>query len=211
MKLFCFRNLPALVATLSLATSISCTPKKVQTLLEPSVALGVVLAEDAMQAAGTKKQITFISPDASWGPSSTAEEAFKNALTSKGFAAVTAKAANLGDPMHPGTVGLMAPDFAEALEKSGAAGAVVSFVGGPLLWQSEAARLNSPHPPVFVVATAMLGNVPGVPTDHRQLQAMLEAGIIQYAIIDGSEPQLTKSSAAHDLFAQNFQRLRKTD
>jgi hypothetical protein len=113
--------------------------------------------------------------------------------------------------MRLGTVGLMAPDFAEALEKSGAAGAVVSFVGGPLFWQSEAARLNSPHPPVFVVATAMLGNVPGVPTDHRQLQSMLDAGLIQLAIIDGSESQAAKGDAAHELFAQNFRKLRKTD
>jgi len=211
MKRFDLWRLAALAMAVSLPTFTSCTGKKVQALLEPSVALGRVLAEDAMQAAGTKKQITIISPDSSWGPASTVEEAFKAALKSKGFSAVTAKAANLGDPMRFGTVGLMAPDFAEALEKSGAAGAVVSFAGGPLFWQSESARLNLPHPPVFVVATATLGNVPGVPTDHRQLQAMLDAGLIQLAIIDGSEPQAAKADAAHELFAQNFRRLRKAD
>jgi len=211
MKRFALWRLAASVITVFLLAFTSCTRKKVQSLLAPSIALGTVLAEEVMQAAGTKKQIAVISPDANWGPASTVEEAFKSALKSKGFSVVTAKVANLGDPMRPGSFGLMAPDFAEALEKSGAAGAVVSFAGGPLLWQGEGARLSSQHPPVFVVATVMLGNVPGVATDRRQLQAMLDAGVVQLAIVDGAEPEAAKGDATHELFAQNFHRLRKGD
>jgi hypothetical protein len=188
-----------------------CTSKKVQVLLEPSVALGTVLAEEAMQAAGPKKQIGIITPDANWGPSSTVEQTFRSMLQQKGYSAVTAKSANLGDPMHMSTVGLMAPDFAEALEKSADAGAVVSFAGAPQFWQSLGGRLNSSHPPVFVVATAMLGAVPGLPTDHGQLQSMANAGVIQVAIVDGGEalPADAKPSELHSVFAQNFSQIRK--
>ena len=49
-------------------------------LLEPSQAMGVVLAKEAAQAAGTKKQVAIIEPDASWGTTSPAKVAFKNAI-----------------------------------------------------------------------------------------------------------------------------------
>lgn len=42
--------------------------------------MGVVLAEEAAQAAGTKKQVAIIEPDASWDTTSPAKVAFKNAI-----------------------------------------------------------------------------------------------------------------------------------
>jgi hypothetical protein len=211
MSCFKFNSYIGLAAVLLLATS-ACSRKAVQVLLEPSVALGTVLAEEVIQTAGPKKEIAVISPDASWGPASTVETTFKSVLQSRGYTVVTARSANLGDPMHMSSVGLMASDFAEALEKSSSAGALVSFAGGPQFWQALGARLNAPHPPVFVVATAMLGNVPGLPTDHGQLQAMVNAGAVQVAIIDGAEalPAAAKTDELHSVFAQNFSQLRKT-
>src|SRR5437660_1110747 len=61
----------------------SCTPKKSQTLLQPAEALGTVLAEETIRAAGSKKQIALIAPDANWGPVSTVEKAFKAELKRK--------------------------------------------------------------------------------------------------------------------------------
>ena len=171
-----------------------------------------MLADEAARIAGSRKQVAIISPDASWGAVSTAEEAFKNALKKQGFATVTAKAANLGDPMRRSQLGLKAGDFLDALDKSAEAGAIVSFAGAPMLSPGDAARVQSGHPPVLVVATASLGNVPGIWSDPIQLARLLEAKTIDLAIIDGADPATPppgKSDAAHALFAQNYSILRR--
>ncbi len=56
---------------------LAANPRRSQVLLEPSEALSSVLADEAVQLAGTKKQIALITPDASWGPPSTVEESLK--------------------------------------------------------------------------------------------------------------------------------------
>jgi hypothetical protein len=191
---------------------LSCTPSETKVLLGPSEALGTVLAQEAARMAGAKKQVALISPDAKWGPVSTAEEAFKNTLKKQGFTVVTAKAANLGDPMRRGQLGLKAADFFDALDKSAGAGAVVSFAGAPVFGPGDAPRAQSDHPPVLVVATASLGSVPGVWGDPVQLARLLETKTIDLAIIDGADPAAQpsgKSDAAHTLFAQNYRILRR--
>jgi hypothetical protein len=190
-----------------------CTSKETQALLQPPQALGVVLAAEAARAAGARRLVAVISADASWGPVSTAEEAFKAAMKKQGFSVVTAKSANLGDPMRS-RAGLKGADFVEALEKSGEAGAVVSFAGAPLLQPSDAGRVNADHPPVLVVATMTLGTVPGVASDRLLLARLLEAKIIQLAIVDGSDPaapKADKGDATQELFAQNYRILRPAD
>jgi hypothetical protein len=190
-----------------------CTSKETQALLQPPQALGVVLAAEAVRAAGPKKQVAVISPDASWGPVSTAEEAFKAAMKKQGFSVVTAKSANLGDPMRS-RPGLKGADFLEALEKSGGAGAVVSFAGAPLLPPGDAGRVNTGHPPVLVVATMTLGTVPGVASDRLLLAKLLHAKIIQLAIVDGSDPAAPKAGkgdVTDELFARNYRILRPAD
>ena len=188
-----------------------CSSKEGQALLQPPQALGLVLASQATRAAGTKKLVAVITPDASWGPASTAEEAFRSAMKKQGFSVVTAKSANLGDPMH-GRPGLKAADFFEALEKSADAGAVVSFVGAPLLGPGDDARLSSgQHPPVLVVATMTLGTVPGVANDRLLLANLLEGKIIQLAIVDGEDPEALKAGhgdATQELFSRNYRILR---
>jgi len=183
----------------------SCTPKETKALLQPADALGTVLAEEAVRAGAGKKQVVIISPDANWGAVSTAEEAFRNALKKQGFA-VTSKAANLGDPMRRGPIGLKAADFLDALEKSAGAGVVVSFAGPPMLSPGDAARVPPEHVPVLVVATASLGNVPGVWGDRAQLAGLLDNKIIQLAIIDSSEPGATTNNGdpAHEIFSQHY-------
>ena len=184
-----------------------CTSKETQALLEPPQALGIVVASQAAHAAGAKKQVAVITPDANWGPSSTAEAAFRAAMKKQGFSVLTAKSANLGDPMRT-RPGLKAADFFEALEKSADAGSVVSFAGAPLLKSGAAARLSpGPHPPVLVVATMTLGTVPGVATDRMLLANLLEARIIQLAIVDGEDPEALKAAkgdATQELFARNY-------
>ena len=191
---------------------LSCTPKETKVLLGPSEALGTVLADEAAHIAGARKQVAVISPDASWGAVSAAEEAFKNAMKKQGFTTVTAKAANLGDPMRRGQIGLKAVDFLDALDKSADAGAIVSFAGAPVLSPADATRVPPGHPPVLVVATASLGNVPGIWCDPIQLARLLEAKTIDLAVIDGADPAAPppgKSDAAHALFSQNYSILRR--
>ena len=99
-----------LLCVLPLALT-ACNPKETRVLLQPSQALGVVLAEQTAQLAGAKKRIAVISPDANWGPTSTVEESFKAALQKQGCSVVTAKAANLGDPLpYAAASGLIGPE-----------------------------------------------------------------------------------------------------
>jgi hypothetical protein len=189
----------------------SCSSKETQALLEPSQALGTILAEETAKSAGSKKQIAIISPDNSWGPISSAEESFKAALKKNGLSVVAARRVAVGDPMRSGSVGLNSSDFFEVVEKFPDAGAIVSFAGAPLLRPNELSRATAQHAPVMVVATAMLGNVPGVPGDRRQLAALLEANVIQLAIIDGGEQTdqtQSKADSQHQIFARNFRILR---
>jgi hypothetical protein len=204
------------IATLGLAVLLflvpACKPKEIKALLEPSQALSSVLAEEAVRLAGAHKQVALITPDASWGPPSNVEEALKGTLRKQGFIVVTAKAADLGNPMLSGVIGLKAADFFEVLEKSTRTGAVISLVGAPLLTPGDAARLSPDHPPVLVVATAMLGDKMGVRGDPLQLARLLEAQVIQLAIIDGGEPAANppgRPNPTRELFVQNYRILRR--
>jgi hypothetical protein len=199
---------------IGLALLPGCKPRELQALLQPSQALGSVLAEECARAAGTKKQVALITYDASRGPASTAEQALRDALKQRGFTVVVAKAADLGDPMKSGRLALNAADFFEALEKSAGAGAVISMVGAPSLNEGEVARLNPTHPPVLVVATASLGDKMGVHGDPVQLAQLLEAKVIQLAIIDGADPAAQASANSDPMrqqFAQNYQILRRPE
>ena len=171
-----------------------------------------VLAEEAAVLAGAKKEVALITHDPSWGPPSSLEEGLKGALRKKGLNVVVAKSANLGNPMLSGTVGLKAADFFEALEKSARSGAIISLAGAPLLASADIARLSQDHPPVLVVATAMLGDKMGVRTDPVELARLLEAQVIQMAIIDGADSAANppgKPDPARELFAKNYRILRR--
>ena len=121
--LFNLRAAPVLAAALVLL--VSCKPNETKSLLEPSQALGVVLAEEAIHVAGPNKKIAVISHDESWGPPSLVEQTFKAALERQGFSAFTAKSAPLGNPVSRGGDGLQAGDFFEGGQKSADAGALV--------------------------------------------------------------------------------------
>jgi hypothetical protein len=92
---------------------------------------------------------------------------------------------------------------------------VVSFAGAPLLKPGDAARLSpGQHPPVLVVATMTLGTVPGIVSDRLLLANLLEARIIQLAIVDGVDPgapTVGKGDATHELFVRNYRILRPPD
>jgi hypothetical protein len=201
-----------LALTAAVLLLLSCTPNETKVLLGPSEALGTVLAEETARVAGGKKQVALISPDAKWGAVSTVEEVFRNALKKQGFTLVTAKAANLGDPMRRGQIGLKAADFWEALASATDAGAIVSFAGAPLPGPGDAAQPHPNHPPVLVVATSSLGNVPGLGADPVQLARLLDAKTVDLVIIDGADPAAQpsgKADAMHRLFAQHFRVLRR--
>jgi hypothetical protein len=200
-----------LVLCLPLAFT-SCTPKETQSLLLPASALGVVLAEETAHLAGARKQIVLITPDASWGPASTAEKSFKDALKKQGVAILAIKSVNVGDPMKSGQIGLKAADLLDAVQKSADIGAIVSFAGAPLVNPADASAFPAEHPPLLVVATASLGDLPGVPGDRMALGRMLDARMVQLAIVDGADPAAPKSAkadATHDLFHQNYLILRE--
>jgi hypothetical protein len=188
-----------------------CSPKLPE-IAEPSRALGTVLAEETIRAAGPRKQVAIISPDKNWGLVSPVEEEFKAVLKKQGFTILTSKAVDPGDPMRSGPVGLKAADFLEVLAQFPDAGAVVSFAGAPLLKPGQGPTPE--HPPVLVVATAMMGTTPGIPGDRLQLARLLEAKVIQLAVVDVSEPpppSAGKSDALHKLFAEHYRILRQPE
>ena len=160
------------------------------------------------------RSFRLIVPDARWGPPSTVETAFRSALRAGGFSVIVAKSANLGDPMSPTRVGLQPGDFQEAMQNAANAGAVVSIAGAPLLAPADMGRLSSAHPPILVVATLSLGEVPGLPGNRAQLESLLDAKIIQIAFVDsGAKPGESptgKSDAVHELFAANYRILRQS-
>ena len=185
----------------------ACGPSKTDALLQPSQALGDILAEETVRMAGANKTIALITPDAQWGPTSLVEKSFKRALQAQGYSTTLAKAASLGDPMSPKRVGLRPGDFFEALQNATGAGAVVSIAGAPLLTPEDAGSLKPDHPPILVIATAALGEEPGVPGNRTRLQNLLNANIIQLAIVDGGEdgaPSSGPKDSPHQLFAQHY-------
>lgn len=210
------RRISSILALVLLPLLLSCQPKEMQALLEPSQALGTVLAEESVRLVGANKQVALITCDPSWGGggTSTAEAALRAALKKQGVAVTTAKAANLGNPMLSGEVGLKAADFFEALEKSRSSGAIISLVGAPLLKDGDAARVGPEHPPVLVVATASLGDKMGVHSDPMLLGRLLETRIIQLAIIDGADPAAQtagKTDPTRALFTQHYRVLHQPD
>jgi hypothetical protein len=201
------------VLVLSSVFITSCTPSQTKALLQPSQVLGMVLAEEVARLAGANKRVAIITPDSSWGPTSTVEEIFRASLNKRGVLITIAKSVNVGNPMRRGQIGLKGDDFFEILEKSADAGAIVSFAGSPLINPADETRITSKHPPVVVVATASLGNVSGVWSDPVQLAGLVDADVIHFAVIDNPEPlpQAGKTDAAHDQFNQHFRILRRTN
>jgi hypothetical protein len=171
-----------------------CGPKKTEEFLGPAKVLGLVVGDEVLRLAGAKKKVLIISPDKEWGPPSTTELALKKELE-HGGCAVSVRNASLGDPMHSGIIGLKKEEFIDAVASAGDCGAIVSLAGAPLMLPSESLPGGKTHPPVLVVATAMLGVVPGVPGDRMQLAKLLEAQIIQAGVID-SEPQADATPGA---------------
>ncbi len=197
---------------LSLALTLAaCKPKGPPTPVETSQAIATVLAEEAAKVAGQKKQVLILSPGGVWGAASSVEEAFKATLKKQGFSVVATKTVDVGDPMRSGPIGLKAADFLGALDQFPDVGAVVSFAGAPLLKPGE--NVKPDHPPVLVVATAMMGRTPGLPGDRLHLARLLEANVIRVAIVDASEPAPPggKRDAVHQLFAEHYRILRQPE
>jgi hypothetical protein len=190
---------------------MGCTSKEEKSILQPTESLAPILVEETVNAAGANRKVAIISPDSKWGPTSAIEQSFRSALKKQGFTIIDAKCASLGDPMRSGEVGLTSSDFIEVLEKFPDVGAIVSFAGAPLLKPPDFPKASAQHPPVLVVATAMLGTTRGVPGDRNQFPRLLDSKAVQLIIIDGADPTpstSTKRDSTHDLFAQHFRILR---
>lgn len=207
------RRIEVLILAAAVVALAGCKPSETKTLLEPSKALAAVLAEETIHAAGANKKIAVITHDDSWGPPSTVEKDFDDAVQKEGFSVSTAKAAFLGDPMHRNGLGLQPEDFFEALQNATGAGVVVSFAGVPLLAPEDVAKAPHDHPPIVVVATRMLGSELGIPAAPDRLKSLLGAKIIQVAIVNaGSDAEPAGSDQTddtHRIFAQNFAILRQ--
>jgi len=207
-----FNHFGCCASILALALIFSgCTSKESAAILQPAGSLAPILAEETASAAGSNRKVAIISPDAKWGPTSPVEQSFRDTLKKQGFTIIDAKSTDLGDPMRSGEVGLKSSDFFEVVEKFSDVGAIVSFAGAPLLKQEDFTKASAQHPPVLVIATAMLGTSRGVPGDRNQFPRLLDSKAVQLIIIDGADSAAstpTKRDPTHDHFSQNFRILR---
>jgi hypothetical protein len=203
-------NFRSLIFSLGVAMSLTaCKPKGPAGQLEATQALATVLAEEVAKAAGMTKQVVVISPGGVWGTPAPLEQAFTTALSKRGVSITATRSVDVGDPMRSGHIGLKRADFLSALDQGAGVGAIISFAGPPALGPGEA--IKAQHPPVLVVATAMLGSTAGLPGDRSQLAQLLESKIIQMAVVDATEQtgsSSEKADAAHELFAQHYRILR---
>ena len=206
-----FAGAAAITAVLLALTS--CSPKENKLQLEPSQALGAELARETRQAAGMKKQVVLILPQ--WAANSTTGESFKAALKKQSLTVAFTIVANVGDPMGRDPLSLKSADFLNALQKGAETGAIVSLAGAPLLNTQDMAQVGASHPPVLVVATRSLGNVLGVPVDRNYLTGLLDAKVVQLAIVDRDSELDSKPTgqvdATQQLFSQNYSILRGHD
>ncbi len=189
----------------------SCKPKELRTQAQAGSSLGSVLAEETIHAVGAKKSVLILTQQNAKGSMSSAETQFRKSLKKNGVTIVATLSPALGDPMSYDAYGLQPRDFVEALEKFSDAGAIVSFIGAPIFKPAQFGSLPAAHPPVLVVVVASLGEVPGVTGNRTVLPQLLDAKIIQLAIVDGPASPATNASSsddAHKLFSQNFQILR---
>lgn len=198
---------------LLLVVPVSCAPKQGKVELEASQALGSMLAQETMHAAGAKKHVVLILPQ--WGANSTVGESFTATLKKHGVSVESTVTAYVGDPMGRQPIGLKSTDFFNALKKGAGTGAIVSLAGAPLLDGQDATQVNPNHPPVLVVATSSLGNVLGIPADRAYLSGLLSAKVVQLAIVGGESQTNTmpagKSDSTEQLFFQNYTILRSGD
>jgi hypothetical protein len=170
-----------------------------------------MLARETVHAAGTKKQVVLILPQ--WAGNSTVGESFTAALRKQGVSVESTVMADVGDPMGRQPLGLKSTDFFNALQKGAGVGAIVSLAGAPLLNGQEATQVKLNHPPVLVVATSSLGNVLGIPAEQAYLSGLLNAKVVQLAIVGGESQTNAKpgADATEQLFFQNYTILRGAD
>ena len=186
----------------------ACKPKEINELRQAGSALSTVFAAETALAAGANKQIVMIVPKATQGPLANVGDEFKTAFQKEGLSIVEILSVDLGDPMRYGEFGWKAVDFLEAIQKHPGVGAIVSLAGAPLLNRNDLGQVPATHPPILVIATAQIGMAPGVPANPSVMAQMLDAKIIQLAVVDGEGTPSGKSDKAHKLFSQHFQILR---
>ncbi|MEO6182971.1 MAG: hypothetical protein ABIP71_07745 [Verrucomicrobiota bacterium] len=185
----------------------ACKPKEINQLVDAGSALKTVFSLETAQVAGANKQVVMIVPNAMQGPASALGGEFKSALQKQGLSVVEMKAVDLGDPMRYNQFGWKAADFFAVLQKHSGVGAIVSLVGAPLLQPDDLGKIPATHPPVLVIATRQIGIALGVPTNPAVLEQMLNAKILQLAVIDGAGSS-GKTDEAHKIFDQQFHILR---
>ncbi len=184
----------------------ACKPKELNELTEAASALKTVFAAETAQAAGANKQIVMIVSKAAHGISADVGDEFKSAFQKEGLSVVEIRSADLGDPMRYGEFGLKATDFLQAIQKHPDVGAIVSLVGVPKI--NDVGQVPATHPPILVIATAQIGMAPGVRANPDVLAQMLDAKIIQLAVVDSEGAPSGKSDKASQVFSQHFQILR---
>lgn len=195
-----------MITALFLAAS-GCKPKEINQLAQAGSALSTIFAAETAKTAGGKKQIVMIVSNTAQGPWANVASEYRGAFEKQGLSVVETKAVDLGDAMHYADYGLKAADLLDAITKHSEAGAIVSLVGAPLLRANDLGSIPANHPPILVIATAQIGLAPGVPGNLATLMQMLDAKVVQWAIVDGAGTGGGKTDTEKN-FNQHYQILR---
>ncbi len=166
----------------------------------PHVAIGEILAEQALNLTKGGGRILLIAPDTTMfrhpGPE-VQLEAFHQALK-KGGASVSATNLIKLDPLR--LIRVPSGDFAEIIRKSGENDVIVSLLGPPVLTAEHRARLTAKHGRVVAVCS---GDTPR----QLNLKSLFEDGFLHVAVISRTHPPtgLPQSKDPRDWFNHYYE------
>ena len=152
-------------------------------------AIGETLAREALRHLRPGAGVIAIIRDVEAFPHPESEAQFKGFLGALRTAGVpiTATQRIQVDPLRP--VEVPPGDFYELLRKAPAGGAVVSFMGPPLLSPEQRARLGE-------IKAAVLAFCPGAVADRNDLRPIFEAGLLRAALVERRDVSAAKPGSS---------------
>ena len=178
--------------------------KAEQAATNASEALGQRAGEEVARLVGNKGEIAVMSLDIAPGqaPTFVAQmDRFVKTLKKHGVKVGAIKLMPGGLTALVLGTGLPAQDYAELVQQSPNAGAIVSFVGPPNLPPAELQKFQADHPPLVVIDTFGVLKGPALP-------AMLETKAVALAFEPLNSLEAEKEKLRADLFDRYYRILR---
>lgn len=159
-------------------------------------ALGRAMAQEALKLLGNSGNVLVISRDTSTFPQPAMDFALEQFTQEVRRAGATLKVTKTlqEDPLRP--VQVPAGDFHELLRRAAVGDVIVSFMGPPLLFDEQRAKLGDVKPKVVAFC-------PGMLVEQLDLRALGEQGLLHAAVVARPVSQLSQGKESfEDLYAR---------